>query len=271
MEETAMNYWTQSSENVYVAAHRGWSTKYPENTMLALKAALDLGVDQIETDIRITKDGELVLIHDATVDRTTNGSGKVCDFTLAELKGLDAGSWKGDEFAGQQIPTLIEFMEMVKDHPTITLDLELKEYPVPGWEEVSYSVCDRVLQIVEDYGFGDRIVINTFSGKLHEYIVGKYGNRYKQHVYYPIRYLGEATLNPYHYGYCVCMFSSAGGKIATVDEFEAMRMAGIRTWAGAFVQNEETVDHAIACGAELITCNNCDVILDLLRKKGVHK
>ena len=83
--------------------------------------------------------------------------------------------------------------------------------------------------------------------------------------------MGEAVLNTYHYGYCVCMFSSSGGKIATVEEFEAMRMAGVRTWAGAFVRDEETVDHAIACGAELITCNNCDEILDLLRKKGVHK
>ena len=266
-----MNYWTQSAENVYVAAHRGWSTKYPENTMLALKAALDLGVDQIETDIRITKDGELVLFHDPTVDRTTNGTGKVCDFTLAELQALDAGSWKGEEFAGAKVPTFIEFMEMVKDHPTLTLDLELKEYPVEGWEEVSYSVCDRVLQIVEDYGFGDRIVINTFSGKLQEYIVNKYGDRYKQHVFYPIYYMGKSVLNPYNYAYCACMFSSSGGKIASVAEFEAMRKTGVRTWAGAFVKDEETVDHAIACGVELITCNNCDVILDLLRKKGVHK
>ena len=81
-----MGYWTQSSKNIYVAAHRGWKSKYPENTMEAFKAALTLDVDQLETDVRITRDGELVLIHDATVDRTTNGSGKVCELTLAELK-----------------------------------------------------------------------------------------------------------------------------------------------------------------------------------------
>ena len=61
-----MNYWTQSPKNIYVAAHRGWCAAYPENTLLAFQKALELGVDQIETDIRITKDGELVLIHDAT-------------------------------------------------------------------------------------------------------------------------------------------------------------------------------------------------------------
>jgi glycerophosphoryl diester phosphodiesterase len=100
--------------------------------MLAFREAVKLGVDQIETDVRITKDGELVLIHDATLERTTNGSGRVCDHTLAELKMLDAGR-------GEQIPTLRELFELVKDHPTMTLDLEFKEYPVSGWENVAYS------------------------------------------------------------------------------------------------------------------------------------
>ena len=67
-----MNYWTQSKDNIWVAAHRGWCSKYPENTMEAIKAAVEVGVDQIETDVRVTKDGELVLFHDPTVDRTTN-------------------------------------------------------------------------------------------------------------------------------------------------------------------------------------------------------
>ena len=133
-----MNYWTQSNENIYVAAHRGWSAKYPENTMAAYKAAAELGVDQIETDIRITADGELVLIHDATVDRTTNGTGLVREKTLAELRALDAGSWKGEEFAGLQIPTLKEFMDFIATLPEMTIDFELKEYPVDGREEISY-------------------------------------------------------------------------------------------------------------------------------------
>ena len=79
-----MNYWTQSAQNIFVAAHRGWSEKYPENTMLAFQKAIEIGVDQLETDVRITKDGELGLIHDPVVDRTTNGTGKVCEMTLTE-------------------------------------------------------------------------------------------------------------------------------------------------------------------------------------------
>lgn len=268
-----MNYWTQSKKNIYVAAHRGWWAKYPQNTMEAFRAALEIGVDQIELDIRVTKDNELVIIHDANVETTCNGEGLVKDMTLAELKELDAGIKTGEEFKGAKIPTLIEFMELIKDHPTLTVDFELKEYPTEGWEDVAYDVCDRVLKIIDDYGYTDRCVVNTFSGKLHEYIYKKYGNKYKQHVYYPIRHLGETTIDPYTYGYCVCMFRSGNEEIsiASKEEFEMMREKyGIRPWAGACVKDEKTVDMAIERGAELITTNYPDVVLDILRKKGYH-
>ena len=258
-----MNYWTQSSQNIFVAAHRGWKAKYPENTLKAFKAALSLNVDQLETDVRITKDGHLVLMHDSTVDRTTNGTGAVSDLTLLELKALDAGD-------GEQIPTLQEFMELVKDHPTITLDIELKEYPTPGREALSYSVCDRVLQIIDDYSFTERVVINTWDGKLHGYIHDTYGDKYKQHLYFPKRHLekhtGPCPGNPYHYGYCTCVFG-----LVTQDAKALQAETGIRLWAGTYARDEETVELAIRMGAELITCDNPDEVLEILRRKGLHQ
>ncbi len=265
-----MNYWTQNEKNIYVAAHRGASTAYPENTMEAFRAAIEMGVDQIETDVRITKDGELVLIHDETVNRTTNGEGKVRDMTLAELKTLDAGIKKDEKFAGAKIPTLRELMELVKDHPTMTLDIELKEYPTEGYEAIAFSVCDRILEILEEYGYTDRCVINSFSGKLNEYVFTKYGGRYKQHVFFPQKHLGICEIDPYSYAYCACMFGPDAGMSAKAD-FESLKSLGVRTWAGASVCDERTVDIAVDHGAELITCNNPDVILDLLRKKGLHQ
>ena len=269
-----MNYWEQNEKNIYVAAHRGWCAKYPENTILAFEKAIELDVDQLELDIRITADDELVVIHDHTVDRTTNGTGKVCDMTLAELKELDAGIIKGEEFAGCRIPTFIEFMELIKDLPRMTIDFELKEYP----EEIgdkAYEICDRVLKIVDDYGYTDRCVINTFSYGLHEYIHNKYGTKYKQHVYYPIHtkeHNGDITTDVFEYGYCVCMFGDSANHMASKAEFEEMRSKyGIQPWAGAGVKDESGVDETIECGAPLITCNNPDVILDILRKKGYHK
>ena len=263
-----MNYWEQSSRNIYVAAHRGWKAKYPENTLEAFSAALTLDVDQLETDVRVTKDGALVLVHDTTVDRTTNGSGNVCDFTLAELRQLRTEG-------GCQIPTLEELMELVKDHPTITLDIELKEYPTPGREELAYSVCDRVLQILEDYGFGERSVINTWDGKLHEYIHKTYGGKYKQHLYFPQRHLekhtGPCTEDPYRYGYCTCVFGLISGEITVDDARKLQQDTGIRLWAGTYAKDEETIDLAIQMGAELITCDNPDEVLAILRKKNLHK
>ncbi len=267
-----MNYWIQSPDNVYVAAHRGWSEKYPENTMESFRAAVELGVDQLEFDVRITKDNELVIIHDATVDRTTDGTGLVCDFTLAELRQLDAGAHKGEKFRGCRIPTLIEFMEFVKDKDTLTLDVELKEYPTPGREALAYEVCDRIIQIMEDYGFGQRIVLNTFSGKLHEYIFGKYGKKYYQHSFYPTHELGECTIDPYSYAYCCCMFPiEEGESMAPKAEFEKMIARGVQPWVGAGVKTEALVAEAVARGTHLITCNNPDEILEYLRKMGCHK
>lgn len=258
-----MQCWTQSEKNIFVAAHRGWCGKYPENTMAAFRAALELGVDQIETDVRITKDGELVLIHDGTVDRTTNGTGAVDAYTFEELRKLDAGN-------GEQIPTLIELMELVKDHPTLTLDIELKEYPTEGREALSYSVCDRVLEIIDRYGFTDRCVVNTFSGKLHEYIAEKYKAKYKQHVYYPARHLGACEKDPYAYAYCTCIFGLED-EVTAEDAKALHEKYGVRIWAGAYVKDEQGVDLAVKIGSELITCNNPDEILGILRKRGLHK
>lgn len=286
-----MNYWTQSKDNIYVAAHRGWSQKYPENTMLSFRKALELGVDQLETDVRITRDNQLVLIHDAVVDRTTNGTGKVADMTLAQLRELDAGSWKDPAFAGEKIPTFIELMELVKDHPTITLDIELKEYPVngippiklhaevkeypvEGLEETAFTICDRVLKIVDEYKFTDRVVINTWSGKLHEYINEKYGDKYRLHLYFPAPLMGEME-KPFAFGYCCCMFAADGKpgdrRVASLEDCKKMLARGIRPWAGTAVKNAEMVDVAIASEVELITCDNPDLILECLRERGKHK
>ena len=263
-----MNYWNQSRENIYVAAHRGFCEKYPENTIEAFRAAIELGVDQIETDIRITKDGELVLIHDDCVDRTTNGSGKVADMTFAELRALDAGMKKDDRFQGAKIPLLTELLDLVKDHPTITLDLELKEYPTAGREELAFEVCDRVLTLVDAYGFTDRIVVNSFNSKLNEYVYEKYGKKYRQHVFFPLNVLSEYRIDPYTYAYCACMFG--GSYMANAQGFDMIRAYGVEPWVGAAVKDAKGVDLAIERGATLITCNNPDEVLALLRERGYH-
>jgi len=264
LAEVDVDYWTQSPKNVFVAAHRGWRSKYPENTMEAFRAALDLGVDQIETDVRVTRDGKLVLIHDATVDRTTNGTGNVEDYTLEELQKLDAGN-------GTKIPTLIDLMELVKDYPTLTLDLELKEYPTEGRVELSHKVCDEIIKIVEEYGFGDRVVINSFHGDLLEYVVDTYGPKYRLHTFYPPRYVRQPTRDIYPDAYCACVFGITKGEVSIEEAKEFGKKYDVRLWAGSYAKDEESIDLAVAMGAELITCDNPDEVLAILRKKGLHR
>ena len=111
-------------------AHRGASGHAPENTLAAFKRAIALGASFIETDLQLSRDSRFVAIHDDTVNRTTNGQGKVHDLSLADLRRLDAGSWFGSEFAGERIPTLEEILEFSKKHDVVFY-LELK--PSGSW------------------------------------------------------------------------------------------------------------------------------------------
>ena len=107
-----------------IAAHRGGATTHPENTLPAFAEAVRLGAHMIEFDVAISRDGVLVLMHDATVNRTTNGKGKVNEFTLAELKRLDAGAWKDARFAGARVPTLEEALAMMPRNVWLNVDFK---------------------------------------------------------------------------------------------------------------------------------------------------
>ena len=111
-------------------AHRGASGHAPENTLAAFRRAVALGATFIETDLQLTRDSRFVAMHDGTVNRTTNGQGKVHDMTMAELRKLDAGSWFGSQFVGERIPTLEEILEFSKKNDTVFY-LELK--PSGSW------------------------------------------------------------------------------------------------------------------------------------------
>jgi glycerophosphoryl diester phosphodiesterase len=110
-----------------VVGHRGDSAHNPENTLISFQRAIEKGAAGIETDLRLTADGHIVLIHDEKVDRTTNGTGKVVDFTLEEIQNLDAGSWFSSEFAGQKVPSFRELFELMRNmSSTIPIIMDLK-------------------------------------------------------------------------------------------------------------------------------------------------
>jgi len=122
-----------------ISAHRGASRSHPENTIAAFKEAIRLGAHQIEFDVYLTRDKKCVVLHDSTVDRTTDGSGRVSELTLAEIKRLDAGIWKGQQFAGQRVPTLQETLAMMPEN--IWLNVHTK-----GGAELGAAVAREIIR-----------------------------------------------------------------------------------------------------------------------------
>lgn len=120
-----------------LCAHRGAMATHPENTLPAFQAAIEAGAHMIEFDVQLTEDSELVVIHDLSVDRTTDGSGRVAGLTLAEIRQLDAGSWKSSEFKGERVPTLDEVLEIMPLN--IWLNIHIK-----GEDEVGALVAEKV-------------------------------------------------------------------------------------------------------------------------------
>ncbi len=123
----AIQFFASDKAGPFISAHRGYSSAAPENTIPALEAALALGAHVAEVDVRLTRDGHLVLMHDRTLNRTTDGSGPVADATLEEVRQLDAGSWFDRKFAGTKVPTLDETLAWSKGR--LGFLLELKNYP----------------------------------------------------------------------------------------------------------------------------------------------
>lgn len=144
-----------------VLAHRGFSGEYPENTMLAFQKAVEAGCDGIEMDVQLTKDLVPVIMHDESVDRTSNGSGYIYNQTYEELSKLDCGypSKFNGKYGVQKIPTLEEYLAwMASDAVHIITNIELKNsvYYYGGLER-------KVVDLVCRYGLEDRIIISSFN------------------------------------------------------------------------------------------------------------
>ena len=137
-------------------AHRGFSGKYPENTILAFQKAIEVGADGIELDVQLTKDGEVVIIHDETIDRTTDGKGYVVDYTYKELSKFDASYIYRGEMGVNKIPTLKEYFELVKDLDFIT-NIELKT----GINEY-LGIEEKVYQLIKEYQLEKKVIISSF-------------------------------------------------------------------------------------------------------------
>lgn len=147
-------------KEVQVIAHRGYSSCFPENTMAAFEGACELGVDYIELDVQLSKDGIPVLFHDTDMKRLTGQKGLISDYTYEELQAFDVGSWFSADFAGEQIPTLRDALEYIQTQ-SCKVYLELKDCgQIPGFEE-------SIVEVVNSTGMQNRVVYASFN---YEYL-----------------------------------------------------------------------------------------------------
>ncbi|AMB89182.1 glycerophosphodiester phosphodiesterase family protein [Bacillus altitudinis] len=140
---------------MYIIAHRGSSSAAPENTIAAFDVAVEQGADYIELDVQMTMDQHVVVIHDDTVDRTTNGNGLVKSYTLDQLKKLDAGSWFDQQYTNERIPTLQEILERYSQRIGILIEIKHPKRQI--------GIEKAVARIINRFAYSRHIMIQSFD------------------------------------------------------------------------------------------------------------
>ena len=264
------------SGNVLLSAHRGYSGKYPENTMRAFREAIKLDIDQIETDVHMAADGNIVIIHDADPYRVTGVHGRIADMTLREIKALDAGAFKGAAFAGERIPLLEAFAELVKD-TDLTFNIELKDYPSDVGEDRAKESADRTLAILDRYGILNRCMINSFSARILTYVHSVAPDR-PLHTYYPEYINGDYDTAPcYPVSQWACVFHRypqgyggprPEGPVAPKEWFDNVYALGMTPCVYFPQETEADLVRACGYGAKLVTSNTPAFAAEVLARHG---
>ena len=236
-------------------AHRGASEYAPENTFAAFDMALDMGVNHVELDVHFSRDGHIVVVHDDTLDRTTDGSGPVADLTLAELRELDAGAWFGPEYAGERIRTLAELFERYKGR--LHFHIEIKAH--------ADGLASRVADLVRAYGLTGDVTITSFWKPWLEEV----------RAYAPELTTGWLVpLGPTGWDDSITEQAIALGldqvcpraNITTPELVRTLHERGFTVRCHG-VYSEELMRHAVECGADGMTTNFPDKLTEYLHQR----
>ena len=231
-------------------AHRGASAVAPENTIPAVERAAALGARWIETDVRLTADGGLVMVHDATLERTTSGTGPVARTPLEEIRALDAGAWFAPAFAGTRVPELPEFLAAVLDCG-LSLQLEFKE--TAGREEELVAAVVAVLEA--RWPLGSRgLFLTSFSERCTRLAAAALPAVPRAHAVEfvprdPVARLAEAR----------CQILHSQAEVTTPEDCARLTAAGLE-WAVATVNDAQTARRFLAAGATSILTDHADLL-----------
>ena len=226
-------------------AHRGFNTRAPENTYAAGQMCIDTGVEYVEIDVRRTKDGVHVVLHDSTVDRTTDGSGAIRDMTWAQVKKLDAGSWYGEEFKGQRIPRVDEYLAWAKGRIKVYLD-------------VKDADVEHLLKLVDNAGMREQVF--AWSGSR-----STMSQMRQLASWLPIKVnvkTADEVRKAKSWGAAIVEYRA---DVEDMDALiEACESTGIIPMAYITNDNREDFEIVIRHGAKLVNLNHPDVFFEVL-------
>lgn len=222
-----------------ITAHRGASMEAPENTLAAFSKAIENMADYIELDVQLTADGEVVVMHDASAFRTTGVDRKISSMTLEEVKKLDAGSYFGEKFAGEQVPTLQEVMKLVQGRAM--LNIEIKS------TSAGMSLIEKVIEIIGKYNGMDKCVITSF-----DYDVLKYAKQYDARI--QTGYILSVAYGDF-YNMSDVDFFSMNASFLSKRTVDAIHNAGKQVYAWT-VNNETSIKNLTNKGVDNIITDN---------------
>jgi len=274
IESLVQNLHDSKSDQVIVVAHRGDCGNGPENSLRGIQNCIDLGVDMVEIDLEKTKDGQLVLMHDKTINRTTQGKGAVKKYTLAELKTYYLLDTEGRP-TQERIPTLEEVLLLAKDKILVNLDKSFRYY----------EACN---ELIEKTQTRDQVLIKE---KLTRTEIEKKQRNYKENILFmPVIRLNEKKAEKIVRDYMehdvplAFEFSVPDTRLANETDFEEIRSKGASVWVNALraknnaghddkkaLSDPKVYDWFIDNHVNMIQTDNPQLLLDYLRARGLHK
>lgn len=241
-------------EGVIVVGHRGNVKFAPENTIPAFEIAIEYGADLLEMDIRETKDGELVIMHDETVDRTTNGTGKVSELTLREMKKFDAGSWFSPKFKGVKVPTLKEVLHAI--HGKALPDIDFKA-----------GTPSKLINILRDEGLLGKITLYCGNWDLMRETM-KLSEGFTIRPTVPLGYVGlPIVLNEFNPPIVNINWQQFSEKL-----LREVHITGRKSFINIMQHDTEMIMlMVLETAPDYVQTDHIDILMPLLRAKGLHK
>lgn len=233
------------SAQIIVSGHRGYKAAYPENTLLSFQQAVAAGVHMLELDLRMSKDKQVVIIHDETVDRTTNGSGKVGEMAWEQLQALDAGGWMGPSFAGLKIPSFEQFCQLMLAYPHLLLNIEVK--PSSDAEEV----VDAAIAMLKQFSLYERCVFTCFDAAIIAYLHDRYAAKTQGFRGDKMTNFVEGEQGTYSKMWAIALEMSHLNR----NDVKLFKHMGKQVWSYC-PDTAQDVLYSVGAGATVMTCNN---------------